>query len=135
MAIDNTDIEVVRAVFAAFSDRDIDRVLSLAADEVVFVPVTADYAGRTGPYLGHEGIREYFRDVASVWDDLEITPTDVRQEDGSVLVTGKVSARSPARVIAGTSGWIWRVREGKVVHGRVYPSAPAAIEAFEDGGR
>ena len=48
---------------------------------------------------------------------------------------GEAGGGSPARVIAGTSGWIWRVREGKVVHGRVYPSAPAAIDAFENGGR
>jgi ketosteroid isomerase-like protein len=134
MATDHADIDVVKAVFAAFSERDVDGMLALVSDEVVFTPVTADYAGRTGPYVGHDGLREYFRDVASVWDDIQVTPTDFRQAGESVLVTGKVSASSPARLIAGSSGWIWRVRDGKVVYGRVYPSASAAVEAFENGG-
>jgi ketosteroid isomerase-like protein len=130
----NDDIELIKAVFAAFAERDVDGMLEYAADDIIFSPVTADYAGRTDPYLGHEGIREYFRDVASVWDDLRVTPTDFRQLGETVLVTGKVTARSAARVIAGSSGWIWRVREGKIVYGRVYPSAGDAISAMENGG-
>jgi ketosteroid isomerase-like protein len=130
----NDDIELIKAVFAAFAERDVDGMLEFAADDIIFSPVTADYAGRTDPYVGHEGIREYFRDVASVWDDLRVTPTDFRQIGETVLVTGKVSAQSAARVIAGSSGWIWRVREGKIVYGRVYPSAGDAISAMENGG-
>ena len=127
------DIEVIKAVFAAFAERDVDGVLAYVAEDVIFSAVTADYAGRTEPYLGHEGIREYFRDVASVWDDIRVTPTDFRQVGETVLVTGKVSAQSPARLIAGSSGWILRLREGKIVYGKVYPSARDAIAAMENG--
>jgi ketosteroid isomerase-like protein len=130
----NDDINVVKAVFAAFAERDVDGMLVHAADDIIFSAPTADYAGRTDPYVGHDGIREYFRDVAAVWDDLRVTPTDFRQVGQTVLVTGKVSARSPARMIAGSSGWIWRVRDGKIVYGRVYPSAGEAISAIENGG-
>jgi ketosteroid isomerase-like protein len=129
----NDEIDLVKAVFAAFAERDVDTMLAHAADDIIFSAVTADYAGRTEPYVGHDGIREYFRDVASVWDDLRVTPTDFRQVGQTVLVTGKVSARSPARMIAGSSGWIWRVRDGKIVYGRVYPSAGDAISAIENG--
>ena len=128
----NEDIDVIKAVFAAFAERDVERVLAHAAEDIIFSPVTADYAGRTQAYVGHEGIREYFHDVAAVWDDIRVTPTDFRQVGETVLVTGKVSARSPARVIAGSSGWILRVREGKIVYGRVYPSAADAIAAMEN---
>jgi ketosteroid isomerase-like protein len=131
----NDDIDVIKAVFKAFSERDVDGVLAHATDDVVFSAVTADYAGRMEPYVGHDGIREYFSDVASVWDDIRVTPTAFRQVGETVLVTGKVCATSPARVIAGSSGWIWRLREGKIVFGRVYPSAAEAISAMDDGGR
>ena len=81
---------VVRAVFAAFAERDVERVLELIDPEVEFTPVTSDYAGRTEPYRGHDGIREYFRDVALVWDDLRLTPRDFREVGESiVLVTGR----------------------------------------------
>jgi ketosteroid isomerase-like protein len=126
-----SDIEVVKAVFQAFAERDVDTALAHADAEIVFSPVTSDYAGRTEPYRGHEGIRQYFRDVSAVWDHISLTPTDFRQLDQTILVTGKVNAHSPARIVAGSTGWIWRMRAGKVVYGRVYPSASDATEAFE----
>jgi ketosteroid isomerase-like protein len=121
------DIDVVKAVFAAFAERDLEGVLEFASPDIEFVAVTSDYAGRTEPYRGHEGIRQYFRDVAEVWDELRLTPTDYRMVGDQVLVTGRVSARSPARVVSGSTGWVWRVRGGKVVRCHVYPSAEEAI--------
>jgi ketosteroid isomerase-like protein len=120
---------VVKAVFAAFAERDVERVLELIDPEVEFAPVTADFAGRTEPYRGHEGIREYFRDVELVWDDLRLTPRVFREVGGSIVVTGRVNARSAARIVDGSTGWVWRVRDGRVVYGRVYPSAADAEQA------
>jgi hypothetical protein len=51
-----------------------------------------------------------------------------------ILVTGRVSARSPARIVAGSTGWIWRLEEGLVVYIRVYQSAADAMAAFEGRG-
>ncbi len=48
-------------------------------------------------------------------------------------MTGKVSARSRSRTVTGSTGWIWRVRDGKVVYVRVYASAADAIAALEEG--
>jgi ketosteroid isomerase-like protein len=128
------DVSVVKAVFAAFAERDVERVLELIDPEIEFTPVTADFAGRTEPYRGHAGIREYFRDVALVWDDMRLTPHDFREVGGNILVTGRVNARSPARIVDGSTGWVWRVRNGRVVYGRVYASAADAEEAAMDAG-
>jgi ketosteroid isomerase-like protein len=67
--------------------------------------------------------------VAEVWDELRLAPTDYRIVGEQVLVTGRVSARSPARVVSGSTGWVWRVRAGKVVRARVYASAEEAVAA------
>ena len=128
-----TDIEVVKATFAAFAARDLDAVLALAAPDIEFTAVTGEHAGRTEPYRGHDGMRQYFRDVASVWEELRLTPREFRASGELILVTGKVSARSRARTVTGSTGWIWRVREGKVVYVRVYGSAADAIAALEEG--
>jgi ketosteroid isomerase-like protein len=124
---------VVKAVFAAFAERDVERVLELIDPEVEFTAMTSDYAGRTEPYRGHEGIRDYFRDVSLVWDELRLTPRDYREVGDGVLVTGRVNARSSARIVDGSTGWIWRVRDGRVVYGRVYASAAEAERAAMDG--
>ena len=128
-----TDIEVVKATFAAFAARDLDAVLALAAPDVELTAVTGEHAGRTEPYRGHEGMREYFRDVASVWEELHLTPREFRASGDLILVTGKVSARSRSRTVTGSTGWIWRVRDGKVTYVRVYASAADAVAALEEG--
>jgi ketosteroid isomerase-like protein len=127
-----TDIEVVKAVFAAFAERDLETVLGLSHPDIEFTAVTGEQAGRTEPYRGHSGMRQYFRDVAAVWEELRLTPREFRPQGDLILVTGKVSARSRVRTISGSTGWIWRVRDGKVVYGRVYDSAADAIAALED---
>ena len=129
--VSRTDIDVIKAVFAAFAARDVEGILAHASREVEFTAMTSDYAGHTGPYIGHDGIREYFRDVARVWDELRLTPTDYRQVGDQVLVTGRVTARSPARTVAGSTGWVWRLVDGEVVYIRVYGSAEDAVRAVE----
>lgn len=128
-----TDIEVVKAAFAAFAARDLKAVLALADPDIEFTAVTGEHAGRTDPYRGHDGLRQYFRDVVSVWEELVLTPREFRASGDLILVTGRVSARSRSRTVTGSTGWIWRVREGKVVYGRVYASAADAIAALEAG--
>jgi ketosteroid isomerase-like protein len=127
-----TDIEVVKAMFAAFAARDVDAVLALADAEIELTAVTGEHAGRTDPYRGHAGMRQYFRDVASVWEELRLTPRDFRASGDVILVTGKVSARSRSRTVTGSTGWIWRVRDGKVTYIRVYASAADATAALDD---
>jgi len=127
-----TDIEVVKAMFAAFAARDLETVLTLADPEIEFTAMTGEHAGRTDPYRGHEGLRAYFRDVAEVWEELRLTPREFRPAGDRVLVTGKVSARSRGRTVSGSTGWIWKVREGRVVYGRVYGSAADAIAALDE---
>jgi ketosteroid isomerase-like protein len=130
--VGGADIKVVREVFEAFAARDIERIIALADPAIVFTAVTGGVVGRAEPYRGHEGLREYFRDMAEVWDELVLKPREFRQVGDSVLVTGRVSARSPARVVSGSTGWVWRVRDGRVVYGHVYQSAADAVAAVED---
>lgn len=124
---------VVKAVFAAFAERDVEGVLDLIDPEVEFTAMTNDFAGRTEPYRGHKGIREYFSDVAQVWEELRLTPHAYREVGDSVLVTGRVNARSHSRIVDGSTGWVWRVRDGRVVYGRVYSSAAEAERAAGRG--
>jgi ketosteroid isomerase-like protein len=127
-----TDIEVVKAMFAAFAARDLEKVLALADPDIEFTAVTGEHAGRTDPYRGHDGLRAYFRDVAEVWEELRLTPREFRPAGRLVLVTGKFSARARGRTVTGSTGWIWQVQGGKVVYGRVYASAADAIAALEE---
>ena len=127
--MERSDIDVVKEVYAAFAARDSERVVAVLDPDAVFIAVTGGILGRTQPYRGHEGMREYFRDVARVWDELVLTPREFEEVGDQILVTGRVSARSPSRMISGSTGWVWRVRDGLVVYARVYASAAEARTA------
>ena len=131
--MERSDIDVVKEVYAAFAARDSERVVAVLDPDAVFIAVTGGILGRTQPYRGHEGMREYFRDVARVWDELVLTPREFEQVGDQILVTGRVSARSPSRMISCSTGWVWRVRDGLVVYARVYASAAEARTAVRSG--
>jgi ketosteroid isomerase-like protein len=114
------DLSVVQAVYAAFSARDLDRALeSFDSACEVHLEGTGRVIGRTTPYVGHSGLRDYFADVAQVWDELELHADDFRVVPGSVIVMGSVSGRRDGAEIRRRVVWTWRLREGRVVFLRV----------------
>lgn len=96
------EIEVVKAVFAAFAERDVEGVPALADPDIVFIAVTSEYAGRSEPYRGHDGMRECFRDVAEVWDELRLNPQKLRGVGGERIAATSVVGSPPSAVIFST---------------------------------
>ena len=116
------DVEVatVRAIYDAFAHRDVEAALAFIATDIEFLPQgTAALAGRTVAYRGHDGVREYFRDAARVWDDLTLHAHDIRAATGSVVVFGHVDGRVAGEPVERRVIWTWQVRDGCAVSMRV----------------
>jgi ketosteroid isomerase-like protein len=110
------DVHVVHAIYAAFARRDIDAALAHVADDVEFEPSgTSQLTGRTEPYRGHDGLREYFADAARVWDELTLHADDVRAMAGSVIVFGHAEGRVGGAPVRRGVVWVWRIRDGKAI--------------------
>jgi len=108
------EIEIVKAVYDAFERRDIDAATSVLSDDCeLFLEGTARLAGRTGPYRGHEGMREYFSDVEHLWEELVLHATDFRAVPGSVIVMGHITGRRQGLVVRRSSVWTWKVKDGR----------------------
>ena len=117
----DTDVDTVRAIYEAFGRRDVDAVLAHVDEDVEVVPVgTARRIGRSEPYRGRDGLREYFADAESLWDELVLYPDDVRATIDSVVVFGHVDARLDGKLIRRRVVWTWKLRGGKVVALRVH---------------
>jgi ketosteroid isomerase-like protein len=129
----DTDIDIVRALFDAFARRDITRVEELISEDMEFHAVTAEMAGREGPYRGHAGMELYFADVDETWEEINLTPTDFEEVGDLILVTGRVWARGSGRVVDSSTGWLFEVRDGKLVWARVFESATEAAAAARSG--
>ena len=117
-----SEVAIVRAMFEAFAVRDLDRALPLMHPEVEWRPyATADRAGRGKAYVGHEGIRQYFRDVDAVWTSFSATPEDYRAVAGAVVIFGRVVAVRPGEEIRTAVMWMWKLEDELVARGHVYP--------------
>jgi ketosteroid isomerase-like protein len=107
------EIKVVRAIYEAFDRRDLNAVAALvSADCVLHFEGTARLAGRAEPYVGHDGLRDYFADVAAIWEDLVLHADDFRAVPGSVIVLGHITGRREGLDVRRSSVWTWRVKDG-----------------------
>lgn len=115
------DIDVVKAIYDAFAARNLEGALEFVAPDCeIHLEGTARAVGRSEPYRGHAGMREYFADVERVWEELEIHAVDFRVIPGSVIVMGHVTGRrGEGQAVRRTAVWTWRVQAGRAVHLRV----------------
>jgi ketosteroid isomerase-like protein len=119
------DVEVVRAIYAAFNARDVEGVLvHLAEDCELDLRGTAAAIGRPDPYRGHDGMREYFADVETAWDALTIHAEDFRAIPGTVIVMGYVDAQRHGEPASRRAVWTWKVSDGRATHVRVADLGP-----------
>lgn len=109
-------IETVRRIYEAFAIRDVEGMLAYASPDIELVPGgTQSLLGRTDPYRGHEGVREYFGDAARVWKDLTLSATDFRATAGGVVVFGHVDGETETGRVRRKAVWVWQVRSGLAV--------------------
>lgn len=129
--MDDRNRECVERLFDAFNCRDIEVITELCDEQMEFFAVTAEEVGRSEPYVGAEGLRAYLKDVDTVWEELLITPKQVEQRGDALLVRGRVYLRSRALGIRDMpTAWIWDLREGRFIRGRVFIDPEEAIRLF-----
>ncbi|RKQ86361.1 ketosteroid isomerase-like protein [Solirubrobacter pauli] len=108
------EIETVRALYDAFERRDVDAMLAAISDDCeLFLEGTARLAGRSEPYRGHAGLREYLADVERLWEELVLHATDYRAVPGSVIVMGHITGRREGLDVRRASVWTWKVTAGR----------------------
>jgi len=132
---DGDAIALVERLFDAFNRRDAVGIVAVCDEEMEFFPVgTAEAVGRDAPYSGTSGLRDYLDDVAKVWEELQITSSEIEQRDETLLVRGRVYARSRELGIRDMPvAWIWEVRDAHIVRGEVFPDPEQAVIRFARG--
>jgi ketosteroid isomerase-like protein len=114
------EADVVRAIYDAFARRDVQAALGLVAPDCELdLAGTARLAGRSGAYRGHDGLRDYFRDVERLWDELVLHTEDIRVIPGSVIVIGHIVGRRQGLDVRRSSVWTWRVKDGRALSVKV----------------
>ena len=123
--------ELVGRLFQAFNQRHAEEIVELCSEQMEFVAVTGEEAGRGTPYRGRQGLSDYLADVEKVWEELLITPGRVESRGNLLLVLGRVYVRNRALGIRDMPvAWIWELRDGSFVRGEVFTDPEQALARF-----
>jgi serine phosphatase RsbU (regulator of sigma subunit)/ketosteroid isomerase-like protein len=122
----------VERLYDCFNRRDQGCIEAICDERMEFFPVvTAEAVGRDAPYVGPAGLRDYMADVARVWEELRITPSELERHGDTLLVRGRVYAHSRELGIRDVPvAWIWELRDGRFVRGEVFPDPEQAATRF-----
>jgi serine phosphatase RsbU (regulator of sigma subunit)/ketosteroid isomerase-like protein len=122
--------ELVGRLYEAFNRRDSEEIVALCDEGMEFFPIgTAEQVGRQAPYIGPAGLTEYLGDVERAWDELLITPNVVERRGPSLLVRGRVYARSrPLGIRDVPVAWIWDLAGARFVRGEVFRDPEEAVQ-------
>jgi ketosteroid isomerase-like protein len=128
------NIERVRRVYEGFAQRDIAAVLSLVSSDVEWD--ASDALAHTGVYHGHEGVMEYIRGMAEVWEDFELEPDQfVEAADGrNIMVLGITRGRlvETGERVEARFAHIGEVKDGKIVRLKICLDRAAAEKSLQE---
>jgi ketosteroid isomerase-like protein len=122
------NVEVIRAAVKTFNDEDYESWIATFDPECEFWPLRAQLEGR--PYCGHEGLREFLRDVSEELEEPRLRLLDLRVAGDEVVANANMSARGRAShaAIEARVAFVARMREGRTVYFRFY-SDPEQVKA------
>jgi ketosteroid isomerase-like protein len=112
--------DALRRFAEAVTLGDVDAAIAVCDPEVEFLSILA-IGGRA--YKGHDGIRQYFDDVASAWSDWTVDVERVLAgADGRVAIVMTMSGRGreSAAEFSERTGHVWTLRNGKLLRNQPF---------------
>ena len=124
------NLEIARASLAAMAAGDLDALLRLYHPEVEYLPLTHTQVEGRG-YRGHAGVREYFAEADSLWEEMHPVADSMRTSGNDVVVIGRCEFRGRASRIETQTpmAWVITVHEGLIVRYRGFATPAEALEA------
>jgi ketosteroid isomerase-like protein len=105
------DVAVVRALWVAARDKDIDALLDLCAPDVDWCPT----AVVTGSFHGREALRGYLEDLAANATLVAAHPYSFEAVGDCVVVSGALRLRAPDGSAESVQRWwVYRVANGLI---------------------
>jgi ketosteroid isomerase-like protein len=124
------NIQIVQLAFEAIRRRDIEGLLQLYDPDIEFLPLTGTLV-ESGGYAGHAGVRDYFDEVAQVWEEMRPYAHTTQPVGDHVVVMGGCAVRGIGSGLASDDrmAWVITLQNGKIVRHRAFGTPEEAIEA------
>src|ERR1700730_12719112 len=125
-----TNVEIAKRFVDAFNRRDLDALMDTATPDIAFFPALAGTIDDNS-FQGRAGMKAYFLDVESAWEEFRLIYDEYRDLGDRVLALGRLEGRgrgSRAAVDA-PQGGIADIRDGKISCVRSYLDHGEALRA------
>jgi ketosteroid isomerase-like protein len=124
------NVEIVQLAFEAIRQRDVEGLLALYDADIEFMPLTGTLV-ESGGYAGHAGVRDYFDEVAQVWEEMRPYAHTTQPVGDHVVVTGGCAVRGIGSGVESDDrmAWVITLRDGKILRHRGFGSAEEALGA------
>ena len=124
------NVELAHQLVDAVARQDLSRLIELTDPEVEWRSFFAQLR-EGGVYRGHDGIRQYVKDLGDTWDFLLTEVEDTLAVGDVVLMVGRLRYRGKGSGVEAESlaGYLLKVREGRAVSMRAFREPVEAIEA------
>jgi ketosteroid isomerase-like protein len=109
------------------TDRDLEGALGVCHPEIEFLSVLA-VSGRR--YHGHQGIREYFDDIASAWAEWRVEVHDiVAGPDGrvAIVMTMHVRGKESGAILSERTEHVWTLKDGLLLRNEPFREPGEAL--------
>ena len=119
--------QAVRGLAAAINWGDPDAAVDVCDPDIEFLSVLA-VSGKA--YRGHDGIREYFEDISSAWEEWRVqVHRVVSAPDGRVVIvmTMHMRGKGSGAMLSERTGHVWTLRDGKLLRNQPFRSAEEAL--------
>ena len=122
-------MDLARRALNLLSDREFEQLIAMTDPEVKWHSFFAEL-GKGGLYRGHEGMREYARDLQDAWDIVRVEIDDALTVGDTAILVGRIHYRGKASGVEtkDPAGWSLTFRNGKVVHFRAFRDPERALK-------
>jgi ketosteroid isomerase-like protein len=124
--------QTIHTAYEAWSRRDVDALIEVVHPDAEARPILGANIGAS-VYRGHDGLREWFRDLHQEWETFQTRVTRIEERGDRALLTIDVHARGRASgvVIDGELYHLVELRDGLILRLEAYRERGAAIKALE----
>jgi ketosteroid isomerase-like protein len=124
-------LELARETMRTLNRRDPDELIAVADPDVEWHSFFAQ-VGEEGVYRGHQGARQYMRDLDESWEIVRGDVDDGVAVDDVAVLVGRIHYRGKGSGIETESpaGWMLKFRAGKLILFRAFRDPDRALEAI-----
>jgi ketosteroid isomerase-like protein len=125
------NVDVVLDQFAAVNERDFPRAMSHYAEDVVLV-VAPEAFLESGTFRGRDAVGSWFGNWFATFEQgYRFEIQEARDLGDSVLLVADHSGRGRASGIEvhGETGYLYGLRDGRIIRAELFPSGEAARQA------